>query len=51
MTFCPICRSNNYHKLVKNCHENIKFKNYSYAYKYCLNCLVVSLDPLPDNEN
>ena len=49
MSICPICKSNNYSKIINNCHENISLTNNSYSYKYCSNCLVISQDPLPDN--
>ena len=49
MSVCPICKSNNYSMIIKNCHENICLTNNSYVYKYCLDCLVISQDPLPDN--
>ena len=50
MTICPICKSNNYITIIKNCHENIYLTNNSYSYKRCLDCLVISQDPLPNNE-
>ena len=37
--------------IIKNCHENIYLTNNSYTYKHCLDCLVISQDPLPDNES
>ena len=51
MRICPICKSNNYSMIIKNCHENISLTNNSYTYNYCLDCLVISQDPLPDNES
>ncbi len=49
MSVCPICKSNNYSRIINNCHENIPLTNNSYSYKYCSNCSVISQDPLPDN--
>ena len=37
--------------IIKNCKENIELTKNSYTYKYCLDCLVISQDPLPDNES
>ena len=51
MRVCPICKSNNYSMIIKNCHENIYLTNNSYTYKHCLDCLVISQDPLPDNRS
>ena len=51
MTICPICKSKSYFTIIKNCHENIYLTNNSYAYSYCLDCLVISQDPLPDYES
>ena len=50
MSICPICKSSNYQTTIKNCHENIHHSNNFYNYKYCLDCLVISQDPLPENE-
>ena len=51
MTICPICKSNKYLTIIKNCHENTYLTNNSYAYKHCLDCLVISQDPIPDDES
>ena len=51
MRICPICKSNNYSVIIKNCYENIHLTNNSYTYKHCLDCLVISQDPLPDNNS
>ena len=49
-SICPICKSNNYSRIVTNCRENISLMNNSYSYNICTNCFVISQQPLPDND-
>ena len=45
---CPICKKNNFFKVVSNCKENVRLTDKSYSYGECLNCKIISLLPTPD---
>ena len=47
-SICPICKNNNFFKLVSNCRENIPLTDKTYSYGKCLNCKIISLFPNPD---
>tara|TARA_B100000161_G_C33528205_1_gene404623 strand:- start:192 stop:1118 length:927 start_codon:yes stop_codon:yes gene_type:complete len=49
MNVCPICKSYNFIKITSNSKENIKLTDNNYSYNKCLNCFVISQNPLPNH--
>ena len=47
-TNCPICKRNNFFKVISNCKENIRLTEKSYSYGKCLDCKIISQFPVPE---